>query len=116
MGDEHERRPMMAVQRHEQLEDLRAVARVQVAGRLIGEEDLGTVRKGARDGDTLLFAASELRWIVMSALAQPDLVDQLPCPLAGVVRTCEIAGTTQSPVAVARRVRFVPPTPSFASM
>ena len=48
------------VQRSEQLHDLFALRRVQVAGRLVGEDDLRVGDHRARDADELLLAAREL--------------------------------------------------------
>ena len=48
------------VQLLEELHDLAALARVQVAGRLVGEDDLRVGDDRARDGDELLLAAGEL--------------------------------------------------------
>ena len=42
------------------VEDLGAGAAVEVAGRLVGEDDLRPARQGARHGDALLLAAGEL--------------------------------------------------------
>ena len=50
----------LLVQRAEQLHDLLALRRVQVAGRLVGEDHLRVRDHRARDADQLLLAAREL--------------------------------------------------------
>ena len=48
------------------------VARVEVAGRLVGEEQRGRVDQRARDRDALLLAAGELvRQVLLAARARP---------------------------------------------
>src|SRR5205823_8433182 len=52
-------------------------ARVEIAGRLVGEEDGGVRHQGAGDGYALLLAARELRRIVVLAAGQADLRDRV---------------------------------------
>ena len=63
VGDEDDRaaRP---VELAEQLEDLAARGLVEVAGRLVGEDERGVGDEGAGDGDALLLAAGELGRLV----------------------------------------------------
>ena len=49
-----------SVEALEQLHDLLALARVEVAGRLVGEDHLGLRDDRARDADQLLLAARQL--------------------------------------------------------
>ena len=60
-------------------------ARVEVAGGLVGEQQLGRIGKGAGDGDPLLFAARELAGGVAGAIAQVQPSQQLDGSGAGVV-------------------------------
>src|SRR4051795_9814239 len=57
-GHEHGRAG--AVDAVQELHDADAGVRVQVAGRLVGDEDLGAVHEGARDRDALLLTTGEL--------------------------------------------------------
>ena len=50
-----------AIELLEQLHDLAALVRVEVAGRLVGEDERGLRDERARDADQLLLAARELR-------------------------------------------------------
>ena len=66
-------------------------ARVERAGRLVGEHDARLADEGARDGDALLLAARELGRSVAAALVEADAVqdvaDDGPAqPLAGEPR------------------------------
>ncbi len=45
---------------------------VEIAGGLVGENQLGMVDQSASDGDALLFAAGELRGQVLDAIGEPD--------------------------------------------
>ncbi len=53
------------------------MSRVEIAGRLIGEEHLRTVDKRAGDRYTLLFTSRELGGPVMEAACQAHLLEQL---------------------------------------
>ena len=73
----------------EPLEDahhLDAGPRVEVAGRLVGEENRRVRDQRARDGDALLLAAGELIRMVIGAIAETDGRRALPSP-AGAART-----------------------------
>ena len=54
-----------------------ARVRVELAGRLVGEEEARVVRQRARDRDALLLAAGQLVRAVVGALAEADEVEQL---------------------------------------
>src|SRR3954447_12075774 len=56
--------PLLRVELLEHLEDLLARARIEVAGRLIGEQERGVIDQGPGDRDALLLAAGELRRVV----------------------------------------------------
>ena len=64
------------------VEDLAAGARVEVAGRLVGEHDRRPRDERAGDRHALLLAAGELGRAVAEALREADLVGQLAHPLA----------------------------------
>src|SRR4029079_16893630 len=55
-----DRRPLRLVDRADQLQDPLAGARVEVAGRLVGEDERRAVDDGAPDGHALHLAAGEL--------------------------------------------------------
>ena len=48
-----------------------ARGRVEVSGRLVGEDDVGVHGQGAGDGDALHLAAGELGRLVLHAVARP---------------------------------------------
>ena len=64
--------PLLAIELLEEREDLVAGARVEVAGRLVGEEERRLGDERARDGDALLLPAGELVRRVMHALGEAD--------------------------------------------
>jgi hypothetical protein len=66
----------------QQPEDLLGGLGVQVAGRLVGEHDRGTVDQRSGDGHALLLAAGELGRAVREAVTQADGGDQRVEPLA----------------------------------
>src|SRR5687767_11192760 len=54
-------------------EDLRARVRVEVPGRLVGEDHRRVVQERARDGDALLLSAGELARAVLHAVGEAHL-------------------------------------------
>ena len=70
--DEHDGQAVLGVEALEDVHDLDARARVEVARRLVGEQDRGIVHERPRDGDALLLAARELVRVVARAVAQTD--------------------------------------------
>ena len=63
----------LAVEFLQQRHDLQAGARVERAGRLVGEDQQRARDQRARDRHALLLAAGELRRLVVGALGEPDL-------------------------------------------
>ncbi len=60
-----------------QLDDAGTGCGVEIASRLIGEQDPWMIRERAGDGDALLLAARQLRRKVVHAIAEPDASEQL---------------------------------------
>ena len=57
------------------------VCGVEVAGRLVGQDDVGVVDQRPGDGHALLLAAGELRGPVVEPVAQADQPGDLDRPL-----------------------------------
>src|SRR5215813_6060794 len=74
---EHEGAREVPVHADEQGDDLLAGPRVEVARRLVRQEEAWPPGDGARDGHALLLAARELDGIVSRAVREADLVEQL---------------------------------------
>src|SRR5438094_10019407 len=66
-----------------QLDDFLARVRIEIAGRLIGQNQIRLVDERPGDGHTLLFAAGKLVRPVVHALAQTDAFEQLTPPRLG---------------------------------
>ena len=60
----------------EQIHHRFAVARVEVAGRFVGQEDRRLAGEGARDGDALLLAAGELARQMFRAMRHADALER----------------------------------------
>src|SRR2546423_10085193 len=73
----HGRLPVRLDRVAEQLEDLAARRRVEVAGRLVGEPDRRARDERPGDRDTLLLAAGELARPVGAPIAEADLAGEL---------------------------------------
>src|SRR5215831_3605434 len=86
--DQHKRAPKRPVERDEQLDDLLPRGRVEITGWLVGQEQPWLTADGARNGHTLLLTAGHLDGVVMSASAEPDVVEQDP----GARRRVGLAG------------------------
>ena len=74
--DHQDRAALGAVELAQDAQDLAAAARVEVAGRLVGEHQLGLQQQRAGDRDALLLAARQLAGRVRRAVAEPDEVEQ----------------------------------------
>lgn len=72
MRDHDDGHAQSGLQFAEEREDLVAVPAVEVAGRLVGEEDRGPVDESAGDGSALLLAAGEFAGTVTAALGETD--------------------------------------------
>ncbi len=65
----------------EQAEHVGGRHRVQVAGGLVGQDELGLGDQRPGHGDPLLLAAGELTGLVLGAVAEIDLVERGQRPL-----------------------------------
>ena len=70
VGDHDDRLAHVVDGAAQERQHLRAGARVEVAGGLVGEDDLGPGHQGAGDGDPLLLAAGQLRGPVRQPVAR----------------------------------------------
>jgi hypothetical protein len=57
--------------------DQRRVLGVEVACRLIGENDFWLIELGSGDGDTLLFTAGQLTGFMVDAMGQTKVIEEL---------------------------------------
>ena len=62
----------LRVQQVEQLQDLLGALAIEIAGRLVGDEDGRIGDDGARDGHALLLPARELARVVVHAILEAD--------------------------------------------
>ncbi len=81
MRDHHDRLAQLADGVAEEGEDLGAGAGVEIAGGLVGEDDVGLARQRAGAGDALLLAAGELARPVREAAGEADGVHHGVQPL-----------------------------------
>ena len=77
VGDDDQAIAALGVELEQQVDNLVAGRRVEIAGRLVGEEERGAIAQGAGDGDALLFAAGEFRGPVMQPRAEADAIEQI---------------------------------------
>src|SRR6187200_785505 len=81
VGDHHHGLAELVDRLAQQGEHVGARLRVEVAGRLVGEDNRGFRDQGAGDRDPLLLAAGELRGAMGAAILEADGADQLIDPL-----------------------------------
>ena len=84
VGDDHDGRPG-PVELLDQVQDGLAGGLVEVAGRLVGEDDGGPANEGAGDGDALALAARELGGTGMGAPGQADQLQSVEGPPAALL-------------------------------
>ena len=58
---------------------------IEIAGRLVGKQDFWIIGDGARDSDSLLLAARQLRWPMVPALLKAKRAEQLLGPCLGLL-------------------------------
>ena len=93
MRDQEDRDAALRVQPLEDAHHFDAGARVEVAGRLVGQDDRRLVDQRARDRDALLLPARQLVGMMVSALAEPDRVSasmRALVPLGRLHRRCPL--------------------------
>ena len=78
--DHDQRDVFFAARLADQIDDLLLIARVDVGGRLIGQEQARPVGQGPGDGHALLLADREGRRLVRRAVRQAHAVEQVPGP------------------------------------
>ena len=74
--DQHQRGPELMIELLDQLHDSLARLPVEIAGRLIGEQNPRLVGEGPRKGDPLLLATRELRRIVARTVPQSHALEK----------------------------------------
>ena len=82
--DQDQRHASIASHLQQQVEHMTPIRAVQIAGRLIGEDQRRIVGQRPSDRNALLLASRQLRRIVMPAIVQADFVEQRLGPLGGV--------------------------------
>ena len=65
MGDQYQCRTTLLIQFKQQVDDSCTGSAVEVAGRLVGEQDGGLHGVGPGNGDAFLFASAQLVGLVM---------------------------------------------------
>jgi hypothetical protein len=90
MGNENEGGATFAMAGEQEIDNLLPGHIVEIAGRLVGDEDSGMRRQRARKGDALLFSAGELRRIVAGPVREPNSAKLLFCAIEGVRNTGEL--------------------------
>jgi hypothetical protein len=82
--DQHHRPPLLLVQVPQDGQDLRGQGGIEIAGRLIGQDDLGVVAQRARDGDSLLLTDGEFAGQVVHPVRQSQAIDERLRPLGPI--------------------------------
>ena len=78
MGDEDQSLASFTTCSRQQLGDLSCILIVEVADRLVGENERGIVGEGPGNGDALLLAAAQFRRPVPGAIAKTDGIEEFP--------------------------------------
>ena len=72
MGDDQQRRPGLSPAVEEQIDDFVPRRSIEIAGRLVGEDQVRAWSDCAGDGHALLFAAGQLLRIMIEPMAETD--------------------------------------------
>jgi len=79
MRDEDQTLALFATGARQQLGDLACIVVVEIAGRLVSEDDRRFVGERSGDSDTLLLTAAQFRGPVTTSIAEADGVEDLHC-------------------------------------
>jgi len=78
VGYHQHRDPTLAVEPSDDLHDFSGVLRIEISGRLIGQQNRWIIDQPARDSDALSLATRKLIGIVLLPSLKPDLREQQP--------------------------------------
>ena len=92
VGDQHQGGAVLGLQVEQQVDDLMAGLAVQIAGRLVGQQQVGRRSEGAGERGALLLAAGELTGVVGQAVAEADRLETLGRAVEGVGPPGEFQG------------------------
>ena len=73
----HDHGETAALQLLDERQNGRARFAVELAGGLVGDDEVGLVGKGASDGNALHFSTGELMWAVFQAMAKADTLQEI---------------------------------------
>ena len=73
VGDRDERGPVLSDIVEQNVQDARGIDRIQIAGRLVGEDQVGLGEHGAADRHPLSFALGQPAWVAHEHVADADL-------------------------------------------
>ena len=82
MGDDEQGHLVLVVEAKQKVVDLVGGAGVEVAGRLVGEQQVRAHDEGAGDRHALLLTAGELAGAMVQAVRQTDRLEHVAGPLA----------------------------------
>ncbi len=92
MGDQDQGFFVVVDEGEEELAELLGVGVVEVAGGLVGEDEVGIVAEGAGDGGALPLSAGEELGGVIGSLGKADLIEELEAFGAGEGIACDAGG------------------------
>ena len=100
---QHQRGSFALVERDQQFQHMLAVLRVQIAGRLVGQQNRRPNHERAGQRDALLFAAGKLDRVMIAAVQQADAFEQFARALGPVRCHCRRSVHTAA-------AHFLPPS------
>jgi hypothetical protein len=103
---EHQRRLGVRIQLEEQRAHALTGRRIEVAGRLIGEQHRGRCDKCAGERDTLLLSAGELARVMSFARRQSNAIESRERAAARIVRPASSRGSITFSSAVSAGTRW----------
>ena len=106
VGDQHQRGAALLAQGEHQVHDRLAGGAVEVAGRLVGQQQAGCRGEGAGQGDPLLLAAGELAGQVGQPVTQPDRAQIGLGAVGGIGAPASSSGTATFSSAVMVGIRW----------
>ena len=93
MGDQQQSRAALGMQREQQIDHLLAGLAIEIAGRLVGQQQRRLRRESAGDGDALLLAARKLRGVMLHRSLSPTAASPAAAAAKASPRPASSSGT-----------------------
>ena len=91
MGDQNEGGASQTVEIEDHVDDVSGRVGVEISGRLVGQQETRAIDEGPSEGHPLLLAAAQLCRVVVLAIPEANLTEEIAPPVERVPGTCQFS-------------------------